>query len=431
MLPLEQYLSEALFAKPTEDILMRYNDTIDDPLVGTDVFTVGKETGNPLIDHLHGLVCSSLDDILIVLADFSAFDSSQKWENARKYMLAGYLEACKDLDWTGKKPFLGFNNFVEIAEHVIKSRKEVTFELEDGTHIKLDQLLSGEFATLVFNGVTNLANYHDLYDELRTSKNDDVLSLMRLFRLFIQGDDSVSFWETLEKFDIKVYQKFLHIFVSKSIQNGLDLNKLKTTTRFFFYEYLKKTFIYGRYVPLFMQTMPFSCETKNYAQDPISVMFSWCDVLRVMVYRGHNHELCNLMSHIGWLFHRNYKMQSFSDKDTKWYILPYAVYWLPIACKGVGQSTRGMIIPAKDGILAWEYINHKEWFKVMSDASHMGLEVRSAKSQIAQTLYDGIYTKPKDPFDEMKKFVKDNVMDDTKLYRSIDAVKKLHKGVLS
>lgn len=427
MIPLAQYLGEGPIAKPLSDVMMQTEKKITHPLQGNYKYIAGSETGNPFIDHMVSLIATSTKDLLSVMADFSQFDSSEKFINTRRFMIEGLEEAARRLGWDSPAPenaFFGFKNFMDCVILVMKAREEVVFELADGRKVKLNQLLSGEFITLLYNNVTNFGNYSDYYEEFYKSP---MVNMLRLMRAYFQGDDSIQYWQVINTITLDVIKEFVDLFVAVSRRNGLDLNYNKTMISFWRTEFLKKHNIRGRVMGMKFQTTCFDAERKPSFLDSATLCRSYANVIRIMVYRGCNHKILHTLHVHMWNFMRGVKYPTRKyQRVTKWYVLPFYTYCLPISMKGVGESLEGVVFPAKDGLLAYRGLKNPKLRRALNIAAHIvNVQADDVRRRLADIIYEGLDTEPQNSMDNMKKFVTDHVIQKPLLKAAMQAEKRL------
>jgi hypothetical protein len=427
MIPIHEYSAEAVVALPIFDLVTQFpRGYYEDPLDDDSIFIIGKEEGFQEIDHAYGMMASS-SWILILLADFSQFDSTQAWENMRKYMVEAMEAIAVEMGWDKTEGgFLGYGSFMEMYIRLLKNRKETWFQLgKDGEIVGLDQLLSGEFLTIMINGVTNQSNMKDFMQEM-LAYHRRVLEKMRLVKASIQGDDSVQFWENLSSVTTDNISELLDVFVAVSARNGMDLNWNKTTTRYFFYEYLKKVCVYGRSVGLFSQTLPLSAETRA-DLTPVDRMKSWIATFNVSVSRGQSLRLCYNTCLAGWSFMRRHKQDLRKvDRKTISYFLPYGVLYLPTDLGGVGLSRHGLILASKDLIIGYRESKNPMVREMFNKAAHiMDVSYTNVSRELSGAAYEGRMTRPKDAMKYAKDYFKKYVLIPSRLREAALAERRL------
>jgi hypothetical protein len=444
MIPLKEYLQSASFSKPIQDWMATPQKTISEgggPLYGTAPFTVGKETGAPVVDHYIGLYCTSRPGCVPISADYSQFDSSERWDNTRKLMINAVIETSKELGWlTDVKGvgFCGYRNFVEMFIRVMNTRRKKKFKIGDSV-VTLNQLLSGEYITLAYNGLVNLANFRSYYEILK-KKHKWIFDYVSLQQIRIQGDDSIAFWVFISDLPLRdpvTYSKIMDIidneFVKNSQNNGLDINIDKMTTRSTYYEYLKKILVYGYAVPQYMVTSAFDAENKPWFFGPVDASRTFNSVLRVMINRGHNPKYLNWYAHIRWATGCKYSVPSHKKAlKTEAYFAPPALYWTPIGLNGVGELPQGLDLPSKDGMIAFFASKHKQFRDLINMAATIfDVRITRVSDKIAEAMYDGKKTDPKDCFSRMKKFTETYVMSEERKISAGKAVRVLKKAGIS
>jgi hypothetical protein len=439
MVPLQEYLIEGIIAPTIMDIQSTHTVRQADPLDPGAIYTVGSETGTVWHDHIHGMVASSDPDRLIVLADFSQFDSSEREHNMRQFMRQGIEEGFREMGYvrdSGEK-FMGFKTFVDAVLTLQELRVKSYFRTREGTPVhKLDQLLSGEFLTLVINNVSNTACFRSFLDMLKSKYGGDLSSAIKLILVRFQGDDSFQIWKIdNERWNVKRYTDFVKLQSKNAMHAGFDLNFDKTVTRKFYYEYLKKTFIYGYAVPRANQTTMSSSETPAFFLSPVESTVAVGGVAATSSARAMDHKYLTYMHMFYWNFKRTVKAQKFKfqrgSNEVSWCALPFGAYFTPSKMKGCGRLLGTIHFPAADGLIGW-YAAHDPTLAGIINTAATILDVPplGIKRTLAKMLLEGTATYPADVFAEMKRYNKEHVMDIRKVIACKKALRRLgSKGI--
>jgi hypothetical protein len=278
--PLGYYILEAIFAPA---ILNLQAKTVH--------FTLAKEAGRTLADHKFGIAASADPNILILLKDFSQFDSSQGWENVRKYALAGFKRGLRLSGFEG--PFGPYKEGLsEIIDLIWSKTKAAVFATGDNK-IVTDMLNSGEFMTIIFNNVTNACNEEETVSRLMNDEQlGPLMNRMKNLHTFFMGDDSVSLWRTPYELGHKEISALAFKIEEVAKGNGLDLNAYKTSLRYFYYEYLKKTAIYGWILPRVLQIQIIGSESSNFDVPVPEQVSGYSNLVSEYVSRGGTHSIC-------------------------------------------------------------------------------------------------------------------------------------------
>jgi RNA-directed RNA polymerase len=152
--------------------------------------------------------------------------------------------------------------------------QEAVFQSGD-EKLVTDIVNSGEYFTILANNFTNKANLDAIISRLATS-TPEILKKMHALDIKFMGDDSEQIYSTTTKLNPQELNKILDNVVDVARLNGLDLNKLKTAMRYYYYEYLKKRAEYGWIVPRIFQLQTMASERVNFRlefQSVFKVMF--------------------------------------------------------------------------------------------------------------------------------------------------------------
>lgn len=357
--------------------------------------SVGKDVGNVLIDHATGIYSSSDPSILIQLSDYSAFDTHQRENNARRFAREAVIAAMLDAGLNGRWGEFenGLPEVVELmwGEGITHNAHFVVSSSGLELTLIVDQLTSGEFITLFFNSMTNKALTRQIKD-----KSLDVLEIrncLSFWKNFIMGDDSTMFWKII---NVAGYSTELLMLLSKvaiacGVASGFVLNFLKTATRVFYYEYLKKRAIYGYLIPLLLVQV-FSSERSDADRYPIELLISYCSKLAQVAGRGGDSTLISRIIMYTWM-HKAIRIQT-KDVDmkgrrvTEQYYPPLAVLWLPISMGGIGQIPWCPYSPSKDALIAYYTTVMPEFKLLLNKAAHIvKVPKENVKSEISRMLY--------------------------------------------
>jgi hypothetical protein len=410
MMPTPAYISQSFLAIGIGDLQARQNKIIVDILDFHNVFTIGTERGSIVSDHTHGIVSSSRSDTLICLTDYTAFDSSERYINTRKAFLDGVEEGFarhgmhRDGDGT---PFMTFKSYLDM----FLTREELDlvcyFQVKNGEVIPVPGLRSGEFVTLIYNNMVNFANFLSfLLGKWQEDKYIFAREVLRLNKVKFQGDDSWQEWVLIpETYDIEVHKALVESQQINSAHNGLDINPYKTTTRKFFYEYLKKSAIYGWILGRVLQTLIDAAERPNYSLDPISAVMSIVSTSGTCLSRGWNHEFLVWYCHAFFNMKRGVRHASLRDDPTvHWTQLPFASMWVPINLKGAGGLPHTIIFPSKDALCALLAFQPENNAMLEKAASVLNIQFPSPERTMANAYYEGLNTEPANVMQPIKDY---------------------------
>jgi hypothetical protein len=426
LMPLPIYLLEVPVIPALADSQMRfYNSEISDPLHGSHIYTLGKETGLPLIDHATGLYASSREEVMIVEQDFTSFDISEKWDNVWKYIVAGIDEAIAE-NLMPKGGVFGYKSALHGLKEAYSSMKSLHFITGD---IKLDGswLTSGLLGTLPINNITNTAFARYFYSRFRAKgKARNVASLSRWL---FQGDDSVSFWNyDKDQWNSEIYEEMANAMVLRAKENGLDLNFQKTVFRSWFYEYLKKHAIYGWFFGNKMSTDIFSAERPAYDQDPIVILRSLASTAATMAARGYRQDLMTASVMMMWNIKRMVLInRSHERKNAQWFVLPFCGLYAPTPI-GVGLVPGSLIFASRNGLCALHAFQDTKLYNLLNGAmTTMNAKHIDPRRDIVRNLISGKYTTPKNYFGKGIDLINKYVKEPRKIKASKEATARLAK----
>jgi hypothetical protein len=380
--PLGMYLWETVFSGAILDLMA------DDPQ-----FTLSKEQGRALADHKFGFYASSDPNHVIELKDFSQFDASQAWKNMRKYALAGAVKALEELgldeSWG---PWEG--GLVELLETLWEKFEAAVFKTGESI-IVTDQVNSGENMTIILNNLTNVANYQSTLRHLYSKEESArVMDKMKLFKRFFMGDDSVEIYQTKSELTAQDMYILGNEIENAAKANGLDLNRFKTAIRKYFYEYLKKTGIYGYVIPRVLQIQQFASETTNFDQPIPDQLSGYYSLISESVSRGMNHDTSLTMCHFIGNLKSNLRLPGSRTKGTttEFTRIPFPYLFTPIELGGVGQLPYSLVGASKDALCYLAYnVVQRERLNQCAFVLDVGqTEVkRSITNQVAEQLIEG------------------------------------------
>jgi hypothetical protein len=205
-----------------------------------------------------------------VLKDFSAFDTTQEWENARGPMAKLMVEAKNARGLNQQIGQLG--SLPEVYLKVAHKLRSAVFDLGNGEKVSPQQKHSGELNTAGDNTLINESedDYEEriidtYYPEVREVIGD------RIDRSIL-GDDSAKDYNVTSLPSVEIHAAWGEAIQKAAFNCGLKINSFKTVRRTSYGEFLKVLYVYGHMVPQLGRLMPFSSERVNNLLDPIESM---------------------------------------------------------------------------------------------------------------------------------------------------------------
>jgi hypothetical protein len=387
-----------------------------------DTYTVGSETGAVIMDHAFSAAITSSSEILAIAKDYKAFDAHNRSQNTAYPVRDGFIRAFRKLN-IDKEPYGPFPSLSVLIHRLMVDKNGSPFQLEDGTFVIVDGLQSGVNWTLNYNNVVNKAITDEMWHRINLDPLLKASIVKRQDKL--QGDDSLSSASiTVKKMsDLpNVYKRLVDVMVRVSHESGQELNGLKTVTRLFYSEYLKKIFIYGEYIGAPTQLL----SAENFSTEPPIVrMRSYVANMSLMAERGMDHQV--LLNHVKNVWNHSRIMRGLTFQDGKTYetklVLPFGLLYTPGA---IGIMPDTFTMANKDDAISFvaqlmeregndnyikmiEYCSKVASVKLDSFSRIMGKSVRRGNSIYRSNLDD------KDPTyrrwgDDFKTFVRRNVM---------------------
>lgn len=427
MIPIKPYLQEALFVPYFNDIVNVIPDNPVDIFDGGHAISSERGTGCNLNDHATGIFASSSSSLYALETDFSGYDTSEKFQNTRRYMLEGLREGYAH-SYLGHKSIFGYKSAFESFYSVMEEKKLYYFGHNKAVY-HLDQVYSGEFGTSLINTVNNICSaqsfFYGPFSRLKIS------NYFKYLKAFFLGDDHVAILEDHLKGSLKEkvaqYKLFVSNLSNNTLKNGLILNESKVIMRKSFYEYLKKNAIYGYYMPLYMQPLMNAAERPSFDQSSISIIRSLNGLASTMISRGWDHDYIMFLLYAMWNFKRTVRYDiDRQNRKVTWYVLPFGAIWTPISLGGVGVMPGSLLYPAKDGLIAmYSYID-TAFKKVIDAAAHiLSIKEPGIARRLAKDLLTPSRTRPYGFFSKGTKFIQERVLIPDRVKASIAAANRL------
>jgi hypothetical protein len=406
-------------------------------------FSVGKEVGALFLDHMVTMIATSRPEYITELADFTQFDSSQGMYNVRQPMIDAVTSALIDHNLVGD--FGKIKGGLVTIIKAIWNKTGSTWKLPksdmfDSTQEEAiyEALGSGELLTTLINCLTNRANFKAFMELMQRIFVRDGETRVRLDQVFvlqlirILGDDYLGVWKLFNDgqylYNEITHKAFVQARVAETKRNGMDMNVLKTTFRIFYGEYLKKTFIYGKYVPL-QHTQKFSKERDPKLEHPVEEYSAYCSTLRVLGYRGTGPDLLERLAFWRWNLKRSIKKRR--GNITTWIALPPALFYTPISLRGVGNIPWMLHGASKDNLIA-VYCAMMPIYRILVEvaASSMNFPTDRLTRDIAKQIANDIDTTPAEYFKPGIEFIRHN-MPESRVKSAMNAQARLEKSLIS
>jgi hypothetical protein len=381
-------------------------------------FTIGAESGNVFADHVELFIGCSDPDIMVEADDYSEFDTTQKYENMRKFIrkvmgdrfrAAGYTTPF--LDWKG-----GLAEMIETI-HGKGSVADAHFKTKTGQWeyvIKVDQVSSGEFATLAVNNMTNRAIVSHFLDVFRGSE------LARDFNFTgcrIQGDDFIGLIK-VSNLTVSKLERLLEMRAETAKANGYSLNVIKSTARRFAGEYLKKEVLLGRTMEL-RHVQWATSERDPGRVDVTNQLRAYGSTMTTLVARGFSSKIAYRILMYTCALRMNLRGRS-DGKIESFYPHP-AAFWGPAVAGGLGIYPSALLGASVDSPIAIYLAEHPDEEEVVARALH-GLQwvrTRRLNTMTEAALNSGV-------FDNGIEFMKQRQLDLRKM-KSVQALDSLRR----
>jgi len=424
------------FSRPYGDVLNSY---VNSKPKGVDVygspvdFVAGGEVGSKFLDDLSNAYSSSHGDAVLAGADYTAFDVTERFENARVYQYKGTVDALSELGFTdfagvdgglvsimkklfgkgiayggifisGKMP-LGF--IEKYFGDRTPSAKEAN-EIAERENFKfrvfeLDQLRSGELITLAMNSINNHCNFKAFFERFKPE-------YMHLTRLRVQGDDSLLTWklEPGQEFTKERYSEYVDTLTDVTSKNGLSIKKTKFLLRQTLVEFLQVTWLYGILLPKPV-VQPFASEKVAEFEDYASRSQTYVGKSSTLVSRGISINTARLYNfYLNAFALRSLQSGSNPGKITAYYYPQMAMY-APKLHKGTGNVPWCPIGANMDAVLVAWYTNMSASQKLLVETAIAVLSARinNEKDRMADLLNsDSTRVTPNNPFLNGRNFLK-------------------------
>jgi hypothetical protein len=409
MIALVIYLYETIWGYAELDFLTQVDDEASFGEVG-------------LAAHKAYIYNTSVMYIFNVLKDFSSYDTTQEWENARGPFAKLMVEAMNAKGLT--ENINGMGTIPEIYLKVAHKLRDAVFDLGNGELVNPQQTHSGELNTANRNTILNKSE-DDYEERVINERYPDLREVIgpRDHRSVL-GDDSIKDYQVSKMPTVEDHVAWGEAIQNAATECGFEINRFKTVRRTAYGEYLKVLYIYGHMIPQLGRLMPFSSERTNTLMDPIESMRGVVSFLRTLVARGAPHEFCLRYGHHLWNIRRGVRTAFFRSREAraeafnsgkiteKFIDYPFAVYWTPQSLGGVGELPFTMMGASKDALI---YVWGKEYpgmLDVINEAAHaLDYGGQDINREIAKQIEASGEVKP------YEDWLNENVLDNTRRLR--------------
>jgi hypothetical protein len=385
-LPLEYYVTETLIG----NALLKVQ--AEDPEL-----SLASEFGRFLADHAPGLYHCSVGDSIIVLMDFSSFDTYQGWENMRRFALEAFQSWARERQLTEK--FGPWPSLSVMMETLWTKVKKAWFEVGNKI-LSLNILLSGEYMTITTNNHTNKANFRSIMDALWTQIPDTMSKVV--VKPQFQGDDSITLFTKVSPWDIKDIVVIRDVIVRVAQSDGLKISALKTSVRRWYMEYLKKSGMYGYVVGRLSSLQILCAERPSFQEHPMDVIRSYRGLLSEYVSRGGDHEFCRHLLLYTWNMRRRVKYKV--EEGYSLYSLPVGALWTPGELKG-GDAPWWTLLGASTSALSFQMYKGTTRDYINYCAYVLDVDVGIYRNKIAENVLDS----PDSVFSKGVKFMREGL----------------------
>jgi hypothetical protein len=312
--------------------------------------------------HKYYIYATSVWNIVNVLKDFSSYDTTQEWPNARGPFMRLMVEALERNKINGQIGNLG--SFQEVYIKVAHKLKDAVFDLGNGELVNPQQTHSGELNTANRNTLIHKAedDYEERIINERYPKLRDKIG--KRMHLSLLGDDNQKAFITSGPVTSDDHVDWGEAIENAATECGFVINRFKTVRRISYGEFLKVLYIYGAMIPQLGRLMPFSSERTNSLLDPVEAMRGLYSFFRTVVARGGPHEWCVLFLHHTWNLRRGVRKTFFRNKEDKvkqtaelgktperFVDFPFALIWTPQSLGGIGELPFTIVGASKDSMI--------------------------------------------------------------------------------
>jgi hypothetical protein len=348
--------------------------------------TLAKETNSMVANHALGIAASGDPNLGLLLRDFSAFDSTEKWDNVRSHLLSALLEFLSEKNIIGR--FGPWRNIGELYTVMWEKLRHAKFEF-DGEVVTSDQVNSGEFLTTIINTTTNLANW-DVYERNLAAEFPATHRQVKFIHYEVMGDDFQAVFR-IAKPDLQAFTDLAVNGERTAESNGLSENAIKTSLRMGYYEYLKKKAIFGWIIPRLPQIQVLGAERTSAGVDPAELLSGYTALLTEYVSRGADPDVTMGLLTYTWNIAR--RLRTGRRDEDKFETMPFHILYAPRRAGGIGHLAGSLVASTKDSIIF--YRNHPiELASIVASMEVVDSSVPDSRAALAsQIIKDGTFEK--------------------------------------
>jgi hypothetical protein len=318
-------------------------------------WTVARMTGIVTIDHARGFYATGKRWIMIDMTDFSQFDSSLFWDNARYPALEGMMEALSTKSVFAAASFevkkkivardpetmkrlnlqLTWGQFVDYAEVIwilwYMIAPNTIFDIGNNTLRIVESEKSGELITLTNNSLVNWAFRETwrIQRPLLMGKWDRSLTEITSAVL---GDDAITILNNNVQ-DPAAYRIYQKARSKVAVNSGLALTPDDVVIRKLWYEYLKNFILGGGLVPRFPVLQHFASEKGSGSGKLLDDVSSYLSFLILSISRGFDRINCSKLGLVTWMV-RSFMREKITKSNVR---LPLYLMSVPISLGGFGK----------------------------------------------------------------------------------------------
>jgi len=334
------------------------------------IFTVGSETGNVLVDHSNafivtGSACSRGTGTrkLFVATDYSSYDQTEVHENMRTPFRDGVVQGFNKR--FGEGATVGAFDNIDTLLDVLMPPKVAKFKLPNGELIDLAGVRSGEYATMLYNNMMNASVCNAVintvtglglgaYKSLRI-QGDDVISEIDIpdeGAPLLDGGGSARMTKVRDMIDgMGVVPAIAHSTTQTVNESGLETNPGKGVVSFNTYDYLKIRVKAGRYSPNNYAQL-FGSENLGMTDSPAEFMTGQIQKSDLVVSRGFDPKYVFRYQIMLFLVRCSYRVsiRNAHEDFSHYYYPPVSMFFSPTSMGGLGRSPWVYPFPADPAI---------------------------------------------------------------------------------
>jgi hypothetical protein len=291
-------------------------------------------------------------------------------------------------------------------------------------NVPVDMLGSGEFMTLSINNMTNSALTDDFTTRLALRLDLPYTPVARRK----MGDDSEDYYYVTHAQDADSLENFANLQSETFDSNGQDLNVLKTVTRYYYSEYIKKRNIFGKHSPR-LHLQYFAQERVSRNSDIMDELRSKRSTYNSMIARGSDPLFMRRLMFFMYVMRAQERYdvprkrnaaRSVVKAGTDIYLVfyPVAGFFTPVALGGLGCTIPSIIGSSSDISCAMDAMINEElreyvnFFGNLVAGGGSNLSRKISKAALDKVTIDGVSRKIPG-----LEYIEKNVMDRFKMRR--------------